>query len=145
MNKTIDEQICEFYLSSKEQMLAGRLSFKDIAKHFEVDVSIVHETLGRANLIRRSKVVPIGTLVACRRFGGAPHKLARVVRPCKVPGSQYYIVCGMNNITHWSEWSGAMDDPKTVVCSGCKCDNKVLTAFGCQCEDGKKITRSSRP
>jgi len=136
MKKSIDEQICDLY---KKGYGAYAL-----AKTFKVEVGVVWKVLERANLVRKPKIMKIGELVACRRFGGyqgpsAPHRLARVVRPSDYP--HYYIVCGMDNITHWPEWSGAMDDPKTVVCSKCKCDTKVLMAFGCQCEDGRKIER----
>jgi len=134
-NKSIDEQICDLYKKKR--------GAHDISKDLEVDMGVVWGALERANLVRKSKVVPIGTLVASRRFGGAPHRLSRVIRPGETPG--YYTVCGMNNITHWGEWSGAMDDPRTVVCSSCKCDTKILVASGCQCEDGKKITKPRDP
>jgi hypothetical protein len=134
--KSIDEQICDLYKKKRGAF--------NIARDLEIGMDVVWGALEQANLVRKSKIVPIGTLVAVRRFGGAAHKLGRVVRPCKPPG-HYYIVCGMNNITHWGAWSGAMDDPKTVVCSSCKCDTKILVASGCQCEGGKKITKEYEP
>ena len=78
MKKLIDEQICDLY---KKRGPAGpqhvHWSFKQLSEYFGVDVNYVSEVLGNANLIRRSKVVPIGTLVACRRFGGHPRSNGR--------------------------------------------------------------------
>ena len=60
---------------------------------------------------RRAKVVPIGSLWACRRFGGAPPKLGRVVREAT---PDYYIMRDPHGVTEWLEWSGALDPPSAV-------------------------------
>lgn len=87
-------------------------------------------TLTTISNLRQSKIMQKGELVACRRFNGAPHEIARVVRPALTSG--YYIVCGMNNITHWGEWSGAMDSPEEVSYR-CFCQTQILITEGCQC------------